>query len=365
MATFLNRSLLALQSLAKRDSKLAISDVLIEPDHMPASIVKRGLEDPVVHWCADRIARAREKGAQVLLFFGAHAVRNGLAHVMLRLAEKRFVTHFATNGAGSIHDWEIAYQGKTCEDVARGLAAGTFGLWDETGKWITLATACGYLRGLGFGEAIGAFIENGGLEIPEERHLLELLRGPDRDLASAAADLLLLLEKASIPSGFVQVPHPFKAASLQAGLYRLGVPLTVHVSIGQDIVHEHPLASGAIFGRASYRDFLALASSMLTLSRGVIIVLGSAVTGPMVAEKAFAMAQNIMIQSGRGLQDFACVVVDYCAWDWTVSEPPQDHPAYYNRAYKTFSRFGGSFKSCALDNRVFLCGLLKVLEGKG
>lgn len=360
----LDRDRLALRPLRERASRLRLSEVAVDPDAPPARWIEAGLADPVVPWAAARIRQARSRGAAVVLVLGAHAIRNGLGPVMLRLAARGFVTHFATNGAGSIHDWEFAHAGVTCEDVASGQASGTFGLWDETGRWTALAVAAGCVHGLGFGSAMGTFIENEGVEVPPRDEILRVLQGPDPDAAGTAADLLWVLDRLTVGPGRAALPHPFKEASLQAGLHRLGVPLTVHVSVGQDIVHQHPAASGAVFGRASYRDFLALGRALEGLTGGVLINLGSAVTGPMVVEKAFAMAQNLALRRADPLRDFAVVVVDLAAWDWTRGEPPSDHPAYYQRAFKTFTRLGGDFRACALDNRAFLCGLWKALEGR-
>lgn len=359
----LDRDLLVLRPLRARESLVRFSEVLVAPDTLPTRWVEAGLREPVVSWTAARIREARSQGSPVVLVFGAHAIRNGLALVMLRLADRGAVTHFATNGAASIHDWEFAYLGSTCEDVASGLANGTFGLWDETGQWIALAVALGCARGLGYGRAMGEFIEADGLEIPPREAIEETIRRAHPDTAAAAADLLWVLERTGAGPGRVRVLHPFKDSSLQAGLHRRGVSLTVHVSVGQDIVHEHPAASGAACGRASYRDFLTLAQTLRGLSGGVLINLGSAVMGPMVVEKAFAMAQNLAVQSGRPIRDFAVVVVDLAAWDWSRGEPPPDHPGYYQRAFKTFTRLGGEFCACALDNRAFLCGLLAALDG--
>ncbi len=264
----LDRDWLAIRPLRERASKLRLSEVLLDPDAPPGSWAEAGASDPVVCWTAERIRRARSRDAAVILVLGAHAIRNGLGPVMLRLAARGFVTHFATNGAGSIHDWEFAFAGATCEDVDSGQAEGTFGLWDETGRGTALAVAVGCVRGLGYGAAMGSFIEEEGVVVPAREELERHLQGGDPDLAGAAADLLWVLERVQVGPGRVEWPHPFKATSLQAGLYRLGVPLTVHVSVGQDIVHEQRAASGAAVGRASYRDFLTLACAIEGLSGG-------------------------------------------------------------------------------------------------
>ena len=111
-------------------------------------------------------------GRAVILAFGAHAIKNGLAPVLIRLAEAGWLTHLATNGAGVIHDWEFAYQGASSEDVRENLARGQFGLWQETGLYLNLALAVGAHAGLGYGEAVGSLVQCGGLDIPSEEALV-------------------------------------------------------------------------------------------------------------------------------------------------------------------------------------------------
>ncbi len=232
--------------------------------------------------------------------FGAHAIKNGLGPVLISLMRDGWLTHLATNGAGIIHDWELAFQGATSEDVRANVAVGEFGAWEETGRFLNLGLLVGAYRGLGYGASIGALIADEGLDIPGRSELEEAARGFDRDAdrASAAIDLLAALEAFSIPSGSMRVPHPGRKWSVQAAAHALGVPFTGHPMIGHDIIYEHPLASGSAIGRTGMRDFLCFAEGVSRLSGGVYLSVGSAVMSPMMFEKSLNMARNLARQRG-------------------------------------------------------------------
>ena len=122
---------------------------------------------PAIAATAAAIRRARDNGASAMLAYGAHLVKNGLGPIVARLLETGWITHLATNGAGTIHDWEYAYGGRSEEDVRSHVAAGCFGTWDETGRYIHLAVLSGAIAGMGYGEALGRFIAEDGCELPE------------------------------------------------------------------------------------------------------------------------------------------------------------------------------------------------------
>ncbi|MBN1543642.1 hypothetical protein JW992_15980, partial [candidate division KSB1 bacterium] len=143
--------------LARRHSKTAIQDVAIDPDSDPLPLPASAV--PALQLIADRIRAARADGASVMLAFGAHLIKNGAAPLVIRLMERGFLTHIATNGAGGIHDWEFAWQGRSEEDVRTNTAQGCFGTWDETGRWINLAVQVGALTGMGYGESLCRLIE--------------------------------------------------------------------------------------------------------------------------------------------------------------------------------------------------------------
>jgi hypothetical protein len=285
------------------------------------------------------------------------------------------VTHFATNGAGVIHDWEFAFQGRSGEDVRRYVAEGQFGIWEETGAYINLAIAVGAWRGLGYGEAVGAMVSADGLEIPGDAELAaDIAAGAAPDAneaalsrAAATCDLKALLARAGLRPGFFRIAHPWKASCLSATAFSAGTPFTCHPMFGHDIIYAHPLNRGAPIGRAAENDFLSFADSVSRLEGGVYLSVGSAVMSPMIFEKALSMSRNVAKSRGRAVEDFSIHVVDLArsSWDWRRDgEPPQDDPAYYLRYCKTFSRMGGRMSYASADNRSYLAALLRGL-GRG
>ena len=280
-------SRLKLKPLAERVHDVDLMKVLIPVDDSPAAIVNEKTEA-----ISDAIAAAKKAGAAVLLMYGAHVIRTGSAAYMIELMKRGLVTHFATNGAGSIHDYEFSLIGQTCESVARYVSEGQFGLWNETGR-INDIIREGVQDGLGAGEAIGRYIWEQKL--------------------------------------------PYREYSVLANGYRLHVPCTVHIGIGNDILHEHPNTSGAALGEASYRDFLIYAQTVTNLEGGVFMDFGSAVTGPEVYLKALAMARNVAHQENRRIAHFTTAVFDMQplpdeGYDVT---PPKTDPRYYFRPWKT------------------------------
>jgi hypothetical protein len=364
-----DRSRLRLLSLRDRVNRASIERDQVKPGDAPGRADEPFCQAVVE--AADRIRQARQAGRPVIAAFGAHSVKNGLGPVFIRLMEKGWLTHLATNGAGIIHDWEYAFQGETSEDVKANVANGTFGLWQETGFHINLALLLGARDGLGYGESIGRLIARGGHDVPRQAPLLsEIAHAPDGHAAAAkaagAADLLSALTRTGIPQGWLAVPHPFKKYSIQAAAYRLGIPFTGHPMIGHDIIYTHPLSCGAAIGRTAERDFLRFAHGVSQLEGGVYLSIGSAVMSPMIFEKSLSMARNTALRAGRTLERFYLMVVDLAesTWDWSQGEPPMESPAYYQRYNKTFSRMGGTLRYLGADNRDFLTALaLNLGEG--
>jgi hypothetical protein len=210
---------------------------------------------------ADDIASAAGRRA-VIVMVGGHVVKTGLAPVLLDLMARHVITHLAMNGAGAIHDYEIARWGGTSEDVAAGLRDGTFGMADETGREMNEAFRRGMETSLGMGESLARALESGP-----------------------------------------PLAHP--ELSLLLGAHRLGVPVTVHAAIGAEIIHQHPAASGAAIGDTSHRDFRKLAAALPGLhDGGVVLNLGSAVILPEVFLKALTIARNL--HEGRPTGFTAC-----------------------------------------------------------
>jgi hypothetical protein len=209
------------------------------------------------------IAAAKAADRAIVWGLGAHVLKTGLSPVIVDLMERGFVSAIATNGAGIIHDFEIALSGQTSEDVDATLGPGTFGMAEETGTQLNHAINEGVAGGFGLGQSIG-------------RHL-----------------------EATKP--------PFAQISVAASAWRLQIPLTVHVAVGTDIIHMHPQASGASIGEASLRDFKYFASIVARLAGGVFLNCGSAVVLPEVFLKAVAVARN----DGRSLNGLTTVNIDF------------------------------------------------------
>jgi len=363
----LDRSKLCIKPLSERKDK-----VYIERDHVPVDAAPGPMTPgalAVVAETVERLRAAREAGRPRMLTFGAHAIKNGLAPVIIQLMEDGWLTHLATNGAGIIHDWEFAFQGHSSEDVRANVTRGQFGAWEETGRYLNLAIIVGAYAGLGYGAAVGRFVAEEGLDIPApdalKAEIRDCLEGGDAARAAAAADLLGVVEAFGLAPGRLALPHPCKRFGLQAAAWRLGIPFTSHPMFGHDIIYVHPMNHGAAIGRAAERDFLCFAESVSRLEDGVYLSIGSAVMSPMVFEKSLSMAQNLAIQRGEHIDRHFMAIVDLQAshWDWTQGEPPMDNPDYYLRYNKSFNRMGGQMRYASADNRDFLLALLRALRG--
>ena len=280
-----DRSRLKIQPLAERTHDLSLANEA----PLDASIPMPDAADLTT--VAERIVAARKTDRAVMLAMGAHVVRAGCVPHLVDLMERGYLTHIACNGAAAIHDYELALIGATSESVPRYVSTGQFGLWRETGK-LNDIVARGAEEGLGVGESVGR----------------EVLEGD----------------------------YPQKEHSLFAQAYRLGVPITAHVGIGYDIVHEHPNCDGAAWGAASYRDFLIFTESITRLEGGVFMSFGSAVMGPEVYLKALAMARNVAHQQAETIRRFTTLVCDLIDIKGDPrKQAPKNDPQYYYRPYKT------------------------------
>ena len=280
-----DRSRLTVKPLAERvhdlplEHWLALEDPTPEYSHPDLAIVAR------------RLHAARQSGASRILMMGAHVLRAGINRHLIDLLERGLVSHIAMNGAGAIHDYELARIGATTESVARYIRSGEFGLWKETGElndWIREAASLG----CGLGEHIGRRIHE---------------------------------------SAF-----PHRGLSVYAHAWRLGVPVTVHCGIGYDILHQHPNCDGASLGAASYTDFLIFAHAVESLESGVLLSFGSAIMAPDVYLKALAMARNAAHPQGREIRRFTTAVFDIVPIHGDFRhELPKSDPGYYFRPHKT------------------------------
>lgn len=279
-----DRSQLIVKPLAERVHDLTL-DVFL-PLSSPVEFSHPSL--PVI---GQRMVAARSRGAANILMMGAHVLRAGVQRHLIDLMDRGLISLIAMNGAGPIHDWEFALIGASTESVAKYVRTGEFGLWTETGR-MNDAIAAGVRDGLGFGESIGKAIHDG--------------------------------------------PFPHKDCSVLAAAYRRGIPVTVHIGIGYDIIHEHPNANGAALGQASYTDFLIFVEQIRNLEGGVVLNFGTAVMGPEVYLKALAMARNVAHQHGKQIAKFTTAVFDLIPLDDDYHrQAPKTDPRYYYRPWKT------------------------------
>lgn len=211
----------------------------------------------------DALVAAREGGAGILWGVGAHVVKTGLSPVLIDLMDRGFVSGVAMNGAGLIHDFEIALAGATSENVDEALGPGAFGMAEETGRDVNRVVAEGVARGLGIGQAVGRYL--------------------------------------------AETRPPYVHLSVAAAAARLEIPLTVHIALGTDITHMHPAASGSALGEGSLRDFRYFVSNVARLEGGVYLNCGSAVILPEVFLKAVALVRN----RGCSLSGLTTVNLDF------------------------------------------------------
>jgi hypothetical protein len=317
--------------------------------------------------CASHIKAARQRGASVMLIYGAHLIKNGLQPVVNDLLARGWITHLATNGAGTIHDWEFAYLGRTEESVRDNVATGTFGTWDETGRYLQLALLAGALRPEGYGRSLGRFMLEDGVTLPAPAELENQLRTePSHPLTPARAELLQMMLQHHLPAGRIEVKHPHRESSIVTQAFKHRVPLTVHPGIGYDIVSNHPMFNGGAIGRAAQLDFTQFSAAVEGLDGGVVLNVGSAIMGPQVFEKSISCVNNLRLQANRKIvHDHRIYVVDIQAggnWDWSNGEPPKSNPAYYLRFCKSFARMGGTMEYLECDNETFLNKLLALLK---
>ena len=353
--------------LAQRKSLSRLEKILVDPAKLPPLCSKENAR--AIRDCADKIRAARRRNAGVILMYGAHLVKNGAMRIVTSLMEQGWLTHLATNGAGTIHDWELAFSGSTEEDVRENTAAGRFGTWEETGRCIHLALLAGAPHGEGYGQSLGRFIEEDGTTLPTTDSLEKTLRAElTHPSAPARAELLRAMLTQKLPGGRIEVRHAWKKTSILANAFRQGVPLTVHPGIGYDIISCHPMFRGAVIGRAADIDFRLFGGAVEKLDGGVVLSVGSAIMAPQVFEKSISCVNNVRLQAGRKIvHDHTMYVVDIQNggnWEWSKGEPPKDNPAYYLRFCKSFSRMGGTMKYVQCDNVAFLHTLLFQLEKK-
>ncbi len=276
---------------------------------------------PQLRGVAERLLAAKQKGSARILMMGAHVIKMGASRFVIDLIERGFITHVAMNGAGSIHDYELARIGASTESVARYIRSGEFGLWKETGDLNDVIREAADLS-LGLGENVGRRIQ--------------------------------------------ESDFPYKDLSIFAAAYRCSVPATVHVGIGYDIIHEHPNCDGASLGASSYHDFLIFTKTMEKMENGIMLNFGSAIMGPEVYLKALSMVRNVARQHGQVIKNFTTAVFDLVPIEGDIHhELPKTDPGYYFRPHKTIlvrtvADGGESFYFCG-DHRATVAALRREL----
>ena len=266
--------------LEERHNLVTQADLVSADDPAPP------FANPDLWEVADRIVEARRAGRPVIWMMGAHVIKCGLGPLVNDLLRRGAISHVATNGAGSIHDFELAFIGETAESVAKGIEDGSFGMAEETGSLIHRALRVGVRDGLGYGESLGRFI--------------------------------------------AEEEFPYRAQSVLHNAYCLGVPLTIHVTLGADIIHQHPDCDFGILGQASGEDFRIYCASVAELEGGVFLNFGSAVTGPEVFLKALSVVRNL----GYGARVFTAANFDLIPLGDYRSPVGKDNPDYYYRPRK-------------------------------
>ncbi len=249
-------SKIATYPISERQNKFSIKDMI------PLENVTT-IDDPNLTRIAKDIIRSRKKGGKVIIMLGGAVIKTGCSALLIDLMEKGFIDHIATNGAVSIHDFEVGLIGQTSEDVERGLEDGKFGMVEETGHHLNEAIIEAFRNNQGYGFAVGK--KMAGMNLP------------------------------------------YNEMSIFYNAVKLKIPITVHVAVGGDIIHQHPMCDGAALGFASFQDFKILTESVSQLKNGVLLNIGSAVNLPEVFLKALTIVRNLKYD----VRDFTTANFDF------------------------------------------------------
>jgi hypothetical protein len=328
---------IATYPVASRTNRVTLENLV-----SPCAVIRKDYDVPgmetAVAKLAELIGAAARSHRPVVFFVGAHVVKNGLGPLIVDLIRRKIVTLVATNGAGAIHDFELALIGQTSEHVPRALPEGKFGMAKEFG-YINAALAEGEEQQIGFGEALGKLMHDASFRSAVEKRL----------------------------GGHEQVAFAHREVSIIAAAYDCGVPLTVHVGVGTDVIDQHPNFDGAAKGGCSGRDFLIYAEQITRVAGGgVVLNISSAVTGPEVLLKAVSMAGNIA-KAPAGIITGDFDLKPYCP----DNMKNESSPDYYSRHQKSVATrvpqaFGGEGFYIQGDHRVTLPRLyqeiMKILE---
>lgn len=255
----------------------------------------------------EKLKEAKATGQSVTCFIGAHVIKCGLSRYLIWLMENGYITHLASNGAGSIHDFELAYLGGTSEHVPTAIEDGSFGMWEETGKWMNEAIQLGAAKGYGYGQSLAEYVD----------------KNPEK--------------------------FPYREDCVFYRGYKMSIPVTYHITMGTDIIHQHPTVDFSALGATSGRDFLYFCYSMASLGdRGVHMNIGSAVTGAEVFLKALSIARN----QGYGLKYITTANFDIIPLGDYKSDIGKDTFEYYYRPRKNIINRPASLGGTGL----YICG---------
>lgn len=270
----------------------------------------------------DRIIKARHNNRPVIWSMGAHVIKNGLSRYLIELMNNGIITHISSNGAGSIHDFELAYLGGTSENVPTAIKDGSFGMWEETGRWMNEALQQGAEKGYGYGKSLAVYIDE-----HKER-------------------------------------FPYRDDCVVYQAYKNNVPATYHIALGTDIIHQHPIVDFGAIGKTSGVDFHKICHSVSRMDGGVFLNFGSGVIGPEVFLKALSISRNL----GYPVFDITTANFDLIDLGDYKSKLGYDDPQYYYRPRKNIvnrptSKGGRGWHFCG-DHKITIPTLYKKVISK-
>lgn len=313
---------LILDNVKTYDAAIRRNLVTIDNLMTPSETPHENFDHPDFDVLVDRIITARKNGRPLIWSMGAHVIKNRLSRYLIELIKNGTITHISSNGAGSIHDFELAYLGGTSEDVPTAIEDGSFGMWEQTGAWMNEALRLGAEQNLGYGESLGKYI----YENPEK--------------------------------------FPYREDCVLYQAYVNNVPATYHIALGTDIIHQHPTCDMSVIGKCSGIDFKKMCASVCNLDGGVFLNFGSSVIGAEVFLKALSIARNL------GYPTFNITTANFDLIDLGDyrSKIGYSDPNYYYRPRKNIvnrptSRGGLGWHFCG-DHQETIPTLYDRLQGK-
>ena len=302
---------------AKGRINLVTLDNMAQPDKAPVP----DWNPPEFNELIGRIKQARENKRPVILSMGAHVIKNGLSLYLIELMRLGYITHISSNGAGSIHDFELCWLGGTSEDVPTAIEDGSFGMWEETCSWMNDAIRKGAEKGYGYGRSLACYIDD----------------NPER--------------------------FPYRECCVLYQAYKMGIPATYHIALGTDIIHQHPDADFGAIGKTSGVDFHIMCESVSQLDGGVFLNFGSGVIGPEVFLKALSVARNLGYPTYK-ITTANFDLIDLGDYRTAIN---YDDPLYYYRPRKNIvnrpTNTGGKGWHFTADHKISIPNLYKQLAG--